>query len=61
MQKLIPPLKNLSIGLFLLSAILALIQNNAFISILIFALVSYGAIHLINLAISRDLKNKEID
>ncbi|WP_347989348.1 hypothetical protein [Methylomonas sp. AM2-LC] len=61
MHKLISPLKNLSLGLFLLSAILALIQNNAFIPILIFALISYWAIHLINLAISRDLKNKEIE
>jgi hypothetical protein len=59
MKTRITSLKQMFLALFFLSGIFALIQINAFIPILIFAGLSYGAIHMIEAAIEHDLKYKK--
>jgi hypothetical protein len=59
MKTRISSVKTTLLALFFLSGIFALIQVNAFIPVLLFAALSYGAVHMIEIAIARDLKSKK--
>jgi len=61
LKKSVFQFRDILIGLFLLSGILALIQSEMAIPTLLFALLTYGAVNMIESATERDLKRKQID
>ncbi len=61
MNKLVIQFRDILIGLFILSGILALFQIEIVIPTLLFALLTYGGITMIKSAITHDLKHNKLD